>query len=73
MGFSLPFFLAMAMIGTIGPVVTMVLGLLFLGEPITVVQAVGATLVLGGVTWVTTKGKTRSAMATRRPSHASQA
>jgi drug/metabolite transporter (DMT)-like permease len=62
-----------AMIGTIGPVVTMVLGLIFLGEPITVVQVVGAALVLGGVTWVTIKGKTRGAMATGRPSHASQA
>jgi drug/metabolite transporter (DMT)-like permease len=46
-----------AMIGTIGPVCTMLLGTVFLDEPITLVQLFGALLVLAGVTWVTVKGR----------------
>lgn len=38
-----------AMLGTIGPVVTIALGALLLGEAITLRQVAGATLVMGGV------------------------
>jgi drug/metabolite transporter (DMT)-like permease len=38
-----------SVIGSVGPVATIVLGLIFLGEPITAIQLVGAALVLAGV------------------------
>lgn len=42
-----------ALVGSVGPVVTILLGWLCLDEPITAVQMVGAGLVLAGVTLVT--------------------
>ncbi len=45
-----------AMIGSVGPVVTIFLGVVFLDEQITVLQTIGATLVLVGVTLVSTPG-----------------
>lgn len=42
-----------AIVGSVGPVATIFLGFLFLGEPITVVQVAGAALVLAGVLIVT--------------------
>src|SRR5262245_40933990 len=44
-----------AMVGSIGPVVTIFLGYWFLNEPITVMQIVGGALVLTGVTLVSTR------------------
>jgi drug/metabolite transporter (DMT)-like permease len=44
-----------AMVGSIGPVVTIFLGYWFLGEPITVVQVLGGALVLAGVTLVSAR------------------
>lgn len=44
-----------ALIETIGPVLTIGLGALFLGEAITVVQVAGAALVMAGVVLVTLK------------------
>jgi len=44
-----------AMVGSIGPVVTIFLGYWFLGEPITVVQVLGGTLVLAGVALVSAR------------------
>ncbi|HWA14400.1 MAG TPA: DMT family transporter [Burkholderiales bacterium] len=41
-----------AMVGSVGPVVTIFLGYWFLGEPITAMQVVGGALVLSGVTLV---------------------
>ena len=41
------------MIGTIGPILTIGLGSVFLGEPVTVVQMAGAVLVIAGVAVVT--------------------
>jgi drug/metabolite transporter (DMT)-like permease len=38
-----------SIVGSVGPVATIFLGYLFLGEPITVVQVAGAVLVLAGV------------------------
>ncbi len=38
-----------SIVGAIGPVATIFLGFIFLGEPITLVQLAGAALVLGGV------------------------
>ena len=38
-----------AMIGAIGPVLTIFFGWLLLSEPVTLVQLIGAVLVLGGV------------------------
>jgi drug/metabolite transporter (DMT)-like permease len=38
-----------ALVGTIGPVVTMMLGAAFLGEHVGPIQIVGAALVLSGV------------------------
>ena len=38
-----------SIVGSVGPVATIFLGFLFLGEPITVVQLAGAALVLAGV------------------------
>ena len=42
--------------GSIGPIVTIYLGHIFLGEAITVMQMVGAALVLGGVGLITVSG-----------------
>ena len=39
-------------VGTLGPVVTIVLGALVLGEPVGVVQCAGAVLVVAGVLMV---------------------
>jgi drug/metabolite transporter (DMT)-like permease len=44
-----------AMVGSIGPVITIFLGYWFLGEPITVVQTLGGALVLAGVALVSAK------------------
>jgi drug/metabolite transporter (DMT)-like permease len=41
-----------SMIGSVGPVLTIFLGALFLGEPISLLQLVGAALVLGGVAMI---------------------
>ena len=41
-----------ALVGTLGPVVTIVLGALVLGEPVGVVQCAGAVLVVAGVLMV---------------------
>ncbi len=49
-----------AVIGTVGPVTTIALGALVLGEPISAVQVAGTVLVLGGVTLA---GRTRAATA----------
>ena len=38
-----------ALVGGIGPLSTMVFGQIFLGEPITLIQLLGAGLVLAGV------------------------
>jgi drug/metabolite transporter (DMT)-like permease len=44
-----------ALVGAIGPVVTLVLGYIFLNEPLSGLQIFGAALVLAGVTLVTVK------------------
>lgn len=44
-----------AMIGTIGPILTIGLGAVFLSEPVTLVQLAGAVLVMAGVALVTLK------------------
>jgi drug/metabolite transporter (DMT)-like permease len=44
-----------AVLGSIGPVITLFLGALILHEPITLVQLMGALLVIGGVTLATQK------------------
>lgn len=44
-----------ALVGSIGPVVTIVLGYTFLNEPLSALQVFGAALVLAGVTLVTVK------------------
>jgi len=44
-----------ALLGSIGPVVTIVLGYTFLNEPLSALQVFGAALVLAGVTLVTVK------------------
>ncbi len=44
-----------ALVGSIGPVVTIVLGYLFLNEPMSWLQVFGAALVLAGVTLVSVK------------------
>jgi drug/metabolite transporter (DMT)-like permease len=46
---------AASLIGSLGPVFTIGLGALILGEPITAVQLAGAALVLAGVTLVTVR------------------
>jgi drug/metabolite transporter (DMT)-like permease len=46
-----------AMVGSIGPVSTILLGYVFLGEVLTGMQLAGAVLVLAGVTLVTLKSK----------------
>lgn len=46
-----------ALVGTIGPVVTMILGAVFLGEPLGPVQFAGAGLVLTGVLLVSVRGR----------------
>jgi drug/metabolite transporter (DMT)-like permease len=38
-----------SMLGTVGPVATIFLGLVFLDEPITAIQLAGAALVMAGV------------------------
>jgi drug/metabolite transporter (DMT)-like permease len=38
-----------SVIGSVGPIATIFLGLVFLGEPITLIQLFGAALVMGGV------------------------
>lgn len=42
-----------SMLGTVGPVATIVFGATLLGEPITVIQVVGAALVMAGVLSIT--------------------
>ncbi len=44
-----------AMVGSIGPVITIFLGYRFLGEPITVMQILGGALVLAGVALVSAR------------------
>jgi len=46
-----------ATVGSIGPVSTILLGHVFLGELLSGIQLAGAALVLAGVTWVTLKAK----------------
>lgn len=46
-----------AMIGTIGPIITIGLGALFLGEAISLLQLVGAALVLAGVWMVSQRSR----------------
>ncbi|HET9624066.1 MAG TPA: EamA family transporter, partial [Kofleriaceae bacterium] len=41
-----------AMIGSLGPVVTLLLAWLLLGEPLGTLQLLGAALVIGGVVWI---------------------
>ena len=41
-----------AIVGTIGPVSTLIFSALFLGEPISVIQLIGASLVISGVLWI---------------------
>lgn len=41
-----------SMIGTVGPVVTIFLGVVFLGEQVSALQLIGASLVLGGVAMI---------------------
>lgn len=48
-----------ALVGTLGPVVTLVLGAVVLGEPVGVVQLGGAALVLAGVLMVSLKPAVR--------------
>jgi drug/metabolite transporter (DMT)-like permease len=50
-----------SLIGALGPVFTMGLGALMLGEPVRAVQLAGAALVLVGVTLVTAGGPARAA------------
>ncbi len=38
-----------SILGAVGPVTTIILGFMFLGEPITAIQVAGAALVMGGV------------------------
>jgi drug/metabolite transporter (DMT)-like permease len=47
-----------SIIGFVGPVSTIVLGNIFLGEPITPIQLFGTAIVLGGVFLISWKGKT---------------
>lgn len=47
-----------ALLGSTGPIITIYLGVVVLGEPATVVQLVGAGLVLSGVLMVTLPGRT---------------
>ena len=44
---------ANATIGTLSPVMTIVLAVLILGEPLTLVDVIGTVLVLAGVGWFT--------------------
>ncbi len=52
----------LALVGCVGPLSTILLGHLFLSEPITLIQLAGASLVLGGVILVSlrVKAQTRS-------------
>jgi len=52
-----------ALVGSIGPVVTILLGYVFLDEPVTKLQLAGAALVLGGVTLVTMRRATHDRLA----------
>ena len=45
-----------SIVGSIGPIVTIWLGHIFLGEPVTLLQMTGAVLVLGGVGLITVSG-----------------
>lgn len=47
-----------ALLGSTGPIITIYLGVVVLGEPATVVQLLGAGLVLSGVLMVTLPGRT---------------
>jgi drug/metabolite transporter (DMT)-like permease len=49
-----------ALIGSTGPIITIYLGVVLLGEPATPIQLLGAGLVLGGVLLVTLPRRTRS-------------
>lgn len=51
---------ANATIGTLSPVVTIVLAVLILGEPFTLVDALGTALVIAGVGWFTLAERRRS-------------
>lgn len=55
---------AASLIGALGPVFTMGLGALMLGEPVRPVQILGAALVLSGVTLVTAGGPKRAGAST---------
>ena len=44
-----------ALVGCVGPLSTMLFGQLFLGEPITLIQLLGAGLVLAGVLIISLK------------------
>ncbi len=48
----------MAMVSTLGPVMTLLMGWVILGEVMSSQQLIGAALVLGGVMWVNHKPKT---------------
>jgi drug/metabolite transporter (DMT)-like permease len=54
-----------SIVGSTGPVATIFLGYIFLGEPITSVQVIGAALVLAGVL-IVTLGKRGADSAERR-------
>ena len=41
-----------SMIGTVGPVITIFLGVVFLGEQVSLLQLIGAGLVLAGVAMI---------------------
>jgi drug/metabolite transporter (DMT)-like permease len=48
----------LSLVGCVGPLATLVFGWLFLDEVITVIQLIGATLVLGGVVLISLKPQT---------------
>ena len=58
-----------SMIGSVGPVLTIILGAVFLGEQISLLQLVGAALVLGGVLMISLTPKPQP---TPNPSSASK-
>lgn len=41
-----------AIVGAVGPVATLILGAIFLSEPVSALQLMGTALVIGGVLWV---------------------
>ena len=57
-----------SMVATVGPVVTIFFGYLFLGEPITALQLCGAALVVVGVLAIATKRDSASQSLSRNPS-----